>query len=579
MTADLGTATRREVAFAATAPARAHRLTWAQQHLLLLIDELAPMTETLNVRFRVDLRPGLSTDQVLTALRRLVETFEALRSVVVRPPGGDARLEVAACGNLPVDVVDASQDGEAPALADRAVHALGSRPFDLTGELPVRAVLVTAGGAPRHLAMALSHLAVDHTGATWALGYLRAALARPGAVAREPDSSFQPADEVAWEDAPEGHRHGERALAQQEATFRAMPQTMLPRALDHAEAEGAEAEGAAEGPAAGRYRYLQLDSVALALASQVLAVRHAVSPTAVLHAGLCAVVGSVSRLDRACLQLTVGNRVARNRLAVGMHTLDVPAAVDLADADVAELVARSGRAVPQAVRFGQYPPLERLALRRAVERERGVHLDLTCWLNDRRVRGRTPPAAAQPDAATLAAAARDTAWRWVEGSPNSTSSFFVFADDAGRALRLTMIVDSWLVPPDEAVAWLRGLERLLVAATAREVALPDVPEVAGIVPRDPGPGWVLTDHSWAHLPTTAELVRAVAGVPRVDVAVEPTPDGDRLVARVDPGDRPPPDPARLAAAVVAALPGVRTAVAPHRYVVRRGPAVGEAQSP
>jgi len=176
----------------------------------------------------------------------------------------------------------------------------------------------------------------------------------------------------------------------------------------------------------------------------------------------------------------------------------------------------------------------------------------------------------------LAEAAGHTQWRWVEGSPNSTSTYFVFADDAGRALRLSVTLDAAILPPAEAVAWLHGLERLLCTATTTDVGPADLADLTGLVPDARGAAWAMVDHSWAHLPAVAEVMGAVAGG-RIDVEVAATPSGPRLVAHVAaellagaPSAGPADAVEALHRRVVAALGGVRTAVAPHRYAVHAG---------
>jgi hypothetical protein len=58
----------------------------------------------------------------------------------------------------------------------------------------------------------------------------------------------------------------------------------------------------------------------------------------------------------------------------------------------------------------------------------------------------------------------------------------VFADDAGDMLRAQVEFDSALLPPDEDLAWLRGVERLLCAATAREVGMHEIGLYTGLTP-------------------------------------------------------------------------------------------------
>jgi hypothetical protein len=527
-------------------------LTWAQQHMLMLMESLGWRTEELNIRFSFALRLGLAAVDVLGAVRDLVQRFGVLRTVYVPAPEGPAQ-RVLRSGELAVRIV-AAKEGASAAQAVRVCDELAMAPFDLSGEWPIRIALVTVGGQPRHLAFAANHLMLDHTCRALLEFHLRHLLARPAAGSPIPATVSEYADEAAWEMSAAGRKHGERAVTHHELTLQAMPQTMLPRQ-------------AAEVAAHSRYRYLTFDSAALALAVSALAARHNVSPSAVLYAGLCAVTGFVNSLGRSYLQLTVGNRTtAQTRYVLGMYTEDVPVVVDLADAGMAEVIARSGRAVVQAARFGRYPPADLDARRRATESERGVAFDLSCWLNYRTMPARRPQPTGPPDHQRLSEAAARTRWRWSAGPRASTSTYFVFADDAGDLLRVQVQFDSALLPSDEALAWLRGVERLLCAATSREIGIDEIGSCTGLTPDARGDGWYLTDGSWAYLPAVAELVRSASGASRAEVF--PGRDGDRLtVYLTEPASL---DIASLHESCVAALPGRRIAIAPHQYVICAG---------
>lgn len=542
------TATR-TITFDAPGEARTGPLTWAQQHMLALIEELAPRTESVNLSFFCALRSGVREAEVLDALRNLVETYEALRTVYLPPPDGPAQ-RVARSGELAVPVIEAPA-GTAATTASQVAKVMWAEPFDITGEWPMRVALVTSGGQPRHLAFTLCHLVVDQTGADRIQDHLRPLLARPPAPAGKPAVIHQPLDEAAWESSPAGRRHGERAVRHHARTFAAMPQTMLPRA-------------AVEVPSP-RYHFLQYDSAALALAVAWLAARHGVGPAAVLSAGLCAVAGYAASLDRAFVQMTVGNRIAeRTRHAVGMHTQDVPVFLDLSDAAMSDIIVRANTAILQAARFGQYPPAELAARRREIEIERGVALDLSCWLNYRLVGHRRPLSPDPPSRAALAEAEKATRWRWNDGVDSSTSTYFVFADDAGDMIRFTLLVDTAVLPPDEAVAWLRSVERLLSATATGDVAVEEVGAYTDLTPVPRGADWLLTEGGWAHLPTVTDLVRRISGARHCAVFPDGSPP-NRLVAYLHAPTIT--DLTRLHISCVDALPGLRTAIAPHRYVI------------
>ncbi len=539
--------------FAAGTDSVTAALTWAQQHMLALIKALEPETQPVNLNFRIVLRDGVALAQVFAELRDLVQSHEALRTRYLPPPAGPAQ-HVLSDGTLPVAVVDCGAqvgDKTVPAV----LAALAGVPFDIASEWPIRVAVIVAGGLPRYVAFGLCHLEVDTTGARWIKYHLRSLLRSRPSDPRVPRTAYQMRREAEWESSPAGLRLGARAIAQHEGTFAAMPQTMLPRA-------------AGEVPAP-RYRYLEFESPSLAMVVPFLAARHNTTPATVLFAGIAAVSGFVSALPRAFLQLTVGNRVEpRLHGAVGMYTQDVPVCVDLIDASVVDVIARSTPAVMQAARFGRYPMAEMDAARKRVEADRGVAFDLSCWLNVVPI-AKLAQAGDRPSAAALAQARTRTRWRWVEGTDNSTSTYFVFADGDAHALALTLILDTALLPPHEAIAWMHALERVLCESVSREVAVARIDEYADLGHDSRDGDWCLADTNWVRLSETADLVRRVSGTPMTDVFAVASAEGRRLVAFID-GSRRVPDLERLHEGAVAALTGIRTAMAPHQYVVCAG---------
>jgi len=528
-------------------------LNWAQQHMLMLIQALEPQTQSLNLSVWLVLRDGLTLDQVIEALRDLLVSHEALRTRYVPPPLGPAQRVLSEVG-LPVAVVDCGEkvpDATVPAV----VAALAGQPFDIENGSPIRAAVVLEDGSARYIAFALSHLITDVTGWQWLKYHLRALLSDIPDDPRAPRVPYLMRDAARWESSPAGVRLGSRAVAQHEATYRAMPQTMLPRQAQEVEAP--------------RYRYLEFTSPMLAMAVPYLAARHNTTPAAVLYAGICAVAGFVSALPGAFIQLTVGNRLEPQlHGAVGMYTQDVPARVDLADASVADVIDRATPSILQAARFGRYPPIDLEAARKRLELDRGIAFDLSCWLNVVPI-ARISSSAQRPSASMLAQARTRGQWRWIEGTDNSTSTYFVFANGSEDALVLTLIVDTAVLPAHEALAWVRAVERVLGESVSQEIAVARIGEHTELSQVSRDAGWTLVDGNWVRLPDVAALVRSASAAAVTDVFAVPSPQGPRLTAFVD-GGRRGLDLARLHEDCVAALPGNRTAMAPQEYVVCSG---------
>jgi hypothetical protein len=527
--------------------------------MMSFVEALYPDHSGINLHFAFPLRAGLELEEVLAGIRDLIQRHEALRTLYIQSPSGPAQ-RVLQSGELAVPVLVAPA-GATDEYAAGIAKELAARPFLLASELPIRVTVIVAEGQASHVAFALSHLSVDFDGARWIHYHLRALARRPHAEVRAPAAVHRPVHQAAWEKSDAGQRTSERALRYHEQTFRAAPQSMLPRTAQEIQSP--------------RFRYLQFDSPALAIVVPELARRHRVSLTAVLYAGISLVAGYVSSLPRTMLQLTVGNRIeVRTRYAVGMFTQDVLAYVDISDASIGDVIERAGTSVMKAARFGRYSPSALNAIRSRTELDRGIALDLSCWLNYRLPGAEAMAAAVTPTAGLLAEQRQRTAWRWNGSDPTSTSTYFIYADHADGQLRLTMLLDTTVLPPEEGVSWLRSVESLLCAAALGDVAVADAGQHTDLRPLAYGADWALADYSWVHLPTVASLVGRLAKARHAEVFAIAAHGSTQLIAYLAGPETI--DLERLHADCVAELPGLRTAMAPHRYVLcDQSPAVSE----
>jgi hypothetical protein len=543
----------RTVVFQATGEPATGPLTWAQQHILAIAEDLHPHTQSMNIRFDCELRAGVEEDDVVDGVRDLLQSFDALRTRYVPAPQGPAQ-HVSCSGELALRIVEAGGEPGAD-VAGRVRQSMADIAFDTAQEWPARVAMVTDGGTPRHLVFVLSHLMVDFGSSRWIVYHLRHLVHPPPAPERLHVSGYRPLADARWQQSDAGQHSAHRALLQHTATLRRMPQTMLPRYADPADTP--------------RYRYVQLESPALGVLVPALASRKAVTSTAVLAAAICAVSSFVSGLDRAFLQLTLANRIsAEARSGVGMFVQDVPVFLDLSVGCVDELIVQAGRTVINAARFGRFPPAQYARHRRDAELQRGVALDLSCWLNNRYTD--TQPAGAElPARTTMEPLVSASVARVLGGDAASTSTFFIYADGTDGGLTLTMLIDTTVLPTGEGVLWLRSVERLLCAAAYDDVALVSIGRHTDLVPDSRTDDWCRVDAGWAHIPAVAELVGQCAHGARVDVFPVRSERAVELVAYVDTGGRHI-ELETLHQDCVAALPGRRTAVAPDRYLLCAG---------
>ncbi|MGC4924952.1 amino acid adenylation domain-containing protein [Streptomyces sp. DT117] len=138
-------------------------LSFAQQRLWFLGGLEGP-NATYNIPLVLDLDGPLDPDALRAALADVVARHESLRTVFAEQDG-IARQEVldaADAASLVPLVVELPPDGAAPeAWAEEAVHRLTALPFDLDGDLGVRAHLLRLGPDRHVLALVLHHVVAD----------------------------------------------------------------------------------------------------------------------------------------------------------------------------------------------------------------------------------------------------------------------------------------------------------------------------------------------------------------------------------------------------------------------------------
>ncbi|NJQ05628.1 hypothetical protein [Streptomyces lonarensis] len=449
-------------------------LTWSQQYYLAEVDAARLHGRGLTVPRLYRLRAGTTETAVATALRRLVEGHDALRSRVVRTPEGP-RQRVPERGTLLLAVHEAPA-GDAGPHARAVLDALAAPPLDPADGLPLRAALVSSDGEPRFLALAFSHVAVDayalvpvsaqlveEIAETDPLPRRAAAGSGPGAGA-----GHGPRQQAAVEASPAGERAALRALRLAEETYRRAPAGRSPEPL---------------APANPRHRFLSHRSAVLSLAVGAVAARTGQSPAAVLAAALVALDAARSPAGAdgghpgqprfGAVHLVAANRLRpETAAAVLPFSQPVPCCVDTAGVTFDTLVHRTAAASLRAYRAGGAPP-DRLAdLLATVERERGVRLDATPVLNWR------PRATALPVRATTAAELANAAAATATGRAVADpwrAGHYLSADVDADGIALLVQVDTAVFPPDHGERHTAALERLLreAALDPALAALPD----------------------------------------------------------------------------------------------------------
>ncbi|MFJ9746871.1 MupA/Atu3671 family FMN-dependent luciferase-like monooxygenase [Streptomyces chartreusis] len=178
------------------APATAQQSRFATVHA----DHLLP--QVFNVALRITLSGELDTPALRTALTRLVERHEGLRTRLARSGDGwEQQVLRAGPVELPVEDLTARQTEERQAAVERASAQAAETPLDPTDGPPISARVLRTGGSTWVLLLVLHHSACDG----WSVSLLLKELAALyGAAAKgEPDGlppvGCQPVDYARWQ--------------------------------------------------------------------------------------------------------------------------------------------------------------------------------------------------------------------------------------------------------------------------------------------------------------------------------------------------------------------------------------------
>ncbi|MEU6577526.1 amino acid adenylation domain-containing protein [Streptomyces sp. NPDC046805] len=196
-------------------------LSYAQRRLWFL-NRLEGPSSTYNIPLVLELDGTLDTDALRAALRDVVERHEALRTLFPERDGVPHQVVLAAEAAAPALPVVST----APADLEAAVLAAVREPFDVTTDLPLRALLLRSAPGHHVLVLVLHHIAGDG----WSLAPLARHLGaayRARLAGREPESTtntpLQYADYTLWQHALLGDGDDDSDA----------PQSLLRRQLDH----------------------------------------------------------------------------------------------------------------------------------------------------------------------------------------------------------------------------------------------------------------------------------------------------------------------------------------------------------
>lgn len=445
-------------------------MTWGQLHIWRPMQWFGADSAAFNIKRVVPLpERGVPLSACRTALRRLIEAHQALRTRFTEQPDGTRQIVAASSAHL-VEVHPLPEGADPQEAAAEQAGRLAAIPFRLSSEWPVRFSLVCRDGQVYAVAVVASHVAVDGWGIERITTDLAAMLvpsaAPQGAPAGSPAASWQPLEQAAFERSERGRRKDARAMEFWRERLAEVPDTAPARAA-----------GAPADPPVQRW---VMRSTALAAASAELGRRTRTSSSTVLLA-LSAVALSALRAEPVvALQLIAGNRYTpRQQQLVSAAAQDALLVFRQEDASLDDTVRTVYRQATEGYFHGQYDPLSLAALLDEVRRSRRHPLDLSGYFNDARL-GREwylPSGPDDPDPLTPRSARGPVL---AQGFQRHDMTFCLSLAQRGAECEVSLLADTAHLPQERVPAVLTGLESLLCDAVDREVPLSEIPAALGL---------------------------------------------------------------------------------------------------
>jgi hypothetical protein len=430
---------------------------------------------SLNGLGRCGVPAGRSLEQVLGAVRALVERHDSLRTRFRETPAGLVQ-HVAGSGELAVAVHEVgsgaapdagTQDGtahddEADGALDEAAETVGVAlrdiAFDHALDLPLRVAVLTRLGRPAAVLIAVSHMAIDG----WSGRIVRDDLDDLLAMRALPAAGQQPLERAAYERTPPARSRADRALEYWRQNYRELPRSMV------------AAVGAADGP---NQTWSMIESPALARAARVLSLRSGVEPGVVVLAATAVLLAGCKGEQEAALTMIVSTRfLAATRRLVGPFNQNGLFRIDVADETADRFLNRAQEAQVRAFYHSEYDPDARDRAMAEIDAQRGITSRGLCFFNDVRLSRPVRDAAAEPREASAASPAEMLSETRVTTPAErvfpTQSNFFLYLRELDTQAVLTLCVEEGFLPEGGPGAFLREVEGLAVrAATQQDVSI------------------------------------------------------------------------------------------------------------
>jgi hypothetical protein len=432
---------------AGTAP-----LTWGQKAIL---QDMRETGWTHNISVPIPLDEGTTVDDVAEQLRRFMSRYPALRTRMAMDDLGQPCQEASASGEIVLDVFDVADDVD----LDRYVYDLWFTrlltPFDHQRDWPTRMAVVRRGGVPVWRTWTLNHFVVDGV----SLGLLLADIGvgeMVGRVTGDP-RTVQLLDLGRREETSAVRRYSDHAMRYWESQLRSIPPLTFGEPTHP------------EGRHGKRFWHGRSYSRATYLAMLAIAARTRTDTSRVLLAVIATAIARVTGVNPVRAKVIVSNRFRPGFAeAIGPFSQNALVTIDVGDATVDDVVARTRHASLVATKYAYYDPAQLGEITARLDRERGHPARVSCRINDRRTRSRrVADQAAQDCHVTMEQIQRvlpDSFVVWDGTLDHSPEQAFITVEDTDDGVYLQLIFDMACFTEAEVEALLREVETVAVQA-------------------------------------------------------------------------------------------------------------------
>ncbi|GAA1388130.1 condensation domain-containing protein [Kitasatospora putterlickiae] len=522
-------------------------LTLGQDNMIRCIRRDRP--EQINQASAWPVPDGTTVAAAIDALRTLVERHETLRTAF--PPGPDGafpeRQEVSSEGEFTITTIPAGDRAEAEldALAEQVAITDVTLPLDLAAAPRARFTLLADGELVRRLVVTVCHAGAD--GAAVSL-LIRDWIELAAGKELPPATSRTPLEVAAQEQSTQGRRKAAAALKHWESILTTGPSTVF-------------STDGLTGPQDGLATVL-LRSRTAAADLQAVCRRTGASPSVVLLAVFAAL--TAHRADRPDLVISALS-ANRQRAALADHigTLAQDALIAL-DTDAGDLDTLIGRTKSASFSGYWHSTLNADKVWRLVEdvaARRGARFARQVVVNDLSLAIPEALSDARPEPTT------DPEVQWLPDQPLPVRLMMNILRTT-VSLELVLLACPRVLDRDDTERLARAVPAVLAAAADRPVPLTELAELSGVRPATRTGEWHRVGPDWIDLAAVRTLLSDALG-PAAE-AIDLTRSEDGLTARIATAD-PGLTPATAHRAVIAALPGRDTAMAPHHYVLHPRP--------